>query len=155
VSAFESGFSFEVLNAQDRAAFSCGVEALDRYLKEQASQDLRKRAAAVFVMTVTGTNRIAGFYTLSACSIDANDLSSGLVKQLKFPRYPNLPATLVGRLARDLSFRGQRIGELLLVNALERALFASEQVASITVVVDAKDEKAIRILPAFRVDHIS
>ena len=100
-------------------------------------------------MIVTGTNRITGFYTLSACSIDANDLSSGLVKQLKFPRYPNLPATLVGRLARDLSFRGQRIGELLLVNALERALLASEQVASIAVVVDAKDEKAIEFYRRF------
>jgi hypothetical protein len=60
VSALESGFSFELLGEHDRATFSCGVEPLDRYLKEQASQDLRKHAAAVFVMLEAETDRIAG-----------------------------------------------------------------------------------------------
>jgi GNAT superfamily N-acetyltransferase len=143
VSDSQSGFRIEPLGDHDRAAFSCGVEALDRYLRERAGQDARRKAATPFVL-VTGENRIAGYYTLSANIILAEDLSAETLKQLKWPRYPELPVTLIGRLARDSAFRGQGIGELLLMDALKRALKASAQVASLAVVVDAKDEEARR-----------
>jgi len=117
------------------------VEALDRYLKEQASQDAKKRAAAPYVLRSTD-GRIAGYYTLSSDNIRVDDIPAELVKQLSLPRYPVIGATLIGRLARDLSFRGQGIGELLLVDALKRALELSKQIASAAVVVDAKDAKA-------------
>lgn len=143
MSGSQSGFRFEPLGDHDRAAFSCGVEALDRYLRERASQDARRNVATPFLL-VTGDNRIAGYYTLSANIILAEDLPAEAVKKLKWPRYPELPATLIGRLARDNAFRGQGIGELLLMDALKRALKASAQVASLAVVVDAKDEEARR-----------
>ena len=117
------------------------MEALDRYLKEQASQDAKKRAAAPYVLRSTD-GRIAGYYTLSSDNIRVDDIPAELVKQLSLPRYPVIGATLIGRLARDLSFRGQGIGELLLVDALKRALELSKQIASAAVVVDAKDAKA-------------
>lgn len=137
----QPAFRIEPLGDQDRAAFSCGVEPLDRYLREQAGQDARKRAAAPFVL-LTAENRIAGYYTLSATIIVAHDLPPEEVKKLKWPRYPELPATLIGRLARDIAFQGQGIGELLLMDALKRAL--SSEIASLAVVVDSKDENAQR-----------
>jgi len=143
VSGSRSGFRFEPLGDHDRAAFSCGVEALDRYLRKQANQDARRKAAAPFVL-VTGENRIAGYYTLSANIILAEDLPAETVKRLKWPRYPELPATLIGRLARDIAFRGQRIGELLLLDALKRAFGSIGTVASLAVIVDVKDENARR-----------
>lgn len=124
-----------------RAAFSCGVEALDRYLKEQATQDAKKRVAVPYVL-VSADGRIAGYYTLSSDNIRVDDIPAQLVSQLKLPRYPVIGATLIGRLARDLSFRGQGVGELLLVDALKRALKMSERIASAAVLVDAKDDKA-------------
>ena len=78
-----------------------------------------------------------------------DDLPPELVKQLKLPRYPALGDTLIGRLARDLSFRGQRIGELLLIDALKIALSMSRKIASAAVVVDAKDENARRFYTGF------
>jgi len=93
---------------------------------------------------VTADNRVAGYYTLSANIILAEDLPAETVKKLKWPRYPELPATLIGRLACDRAFRGQGIGELLLLDAVRRALKASAEVASLAVVVDAKDEEARR-----------
>jgi ribosomal protein S18 acetylase RimI-like enzyme len=141
VSDSQPAFRIEPLGDQDRAAFSCGVEPLDRYLREQAGQDARKRAAAPFVL-LTAENRIAGYYTLSATIITADDLPREAVKKLKWPRYPELPATLIGRLARDITFQGQGIGELLLMDALKRAL--SSEIASLAVVVDSKDENAQR-----------
>jgi GNAT superfamily N-acetyltransferase len=123
----------------NRAAFSCGVEALDRYLQRQAAQDISKRVAAAFVITTDGKT-IAGFYTLSAHVLVLADLPDAVAKKL--PRYPNVPATLLGRLAVSKDFRGHGLGELLLVDAFKRVLANSREVASAAVVVDAKDERA-------------
>ena len=131
-----------------RTAFSCGSESLDRYLKQQASQDIKKRVAVSYVL-ISNDDRIAGYYTLSSDNIRADDLPPDLVKQLKLPRYPVMGATLVGRLARDLSFRGQGIGALLLIDALKLSLAMSRQIASFAVMVDAKDETAHRFYTQF------
>jgi predicted GNAT family N-acyltransferase len=136
----ETPYRLEPLGEQHkRAAFSCGVEALDRYLQKQAGQDVAKRVAAVFVITLDGET-IAGFYTLSAHVVSLADLPPNVAKKL--PRYPNVPATLLGRLAVNVDCRGQGIGELLLLDALQRVLLTTREVASAVVVVDAKDERA-------------
>lgn len=123
----------------NRAAFSCGVEALDSYLRIQASQDLKKRAAATFVATADGTT-IGGYYTLSQYSIELADVPEAIVK--KFAKYPHVPTTLLGRLARSNAYRGQGIGEILLMDALRRTLELSKQAASTGMIVDAKDDWA-------------
>jgi predicted GNAT family N-acyltransferase len=128
-------------NHHDREGFSCGVPALDRYLQKQASQDAAKHVAATFIITPDGA-KIAGFYTLSAHSVRLLDFPNEIAKKL--PRYPDVPATLLGRLAVSTEFRGEGIGELLLVDALKRVLATTKQIASAAVVVDAKDENARR-----------
>ena len=105
----------------DRAAFSCEHELLNTYLRERASQDIKKRVAAVFVLTPDGKT-IAGYYTLSQYAVDAGELPEALAKRLRLPKYGKLPATLIGRLARSTEFKGQGIGELLLMSALRQAL---------------------------------
>jgi predicted GNAT family N-acyltransferase len=94
------------------------------------------------VYVLLAENRIAGYYTLCADNIDAKDLPEGIVAQLNLPRYPYIGATLIGRLARDLVYTGHGVGELLLVDALQKSLYMSRDIASAAVVVDAKDEKA-------------
>ena len=112
------------------------MAALDLYLRTQALQDLRRRVSAVFVLTPLGQRRVLGYYTLSAPSLDLGRLP--LEVRRKLPRYPEVPATLLGRLAVDRSCRGggMRLGEHLLVDALRRSLEVSAQVASYAVVVD-------------------
>ncbi len=134
-----SKYRIEPLGAgHDRAAFSCGVPALDTYLRSQARQDVTRRVAAVFVLTNGET--VAGFYTLSAFAIRLSELPDEL--SAKLPRYPLVPATLLGRLAISTQHRGRGLGQLLLQDALHRALDHSRSVASFAVVVDAKDENA-------------
>jgi GNAT superfamily N-acetyltransferase len=101
------------------------------------------------VYVLLAENRIVGYYTLSADNIDARDLPEGIVTQLNLPRYPYIGATLLGRLARDLFYKGRGVGELLLVDALQRSLSMSRNIASAAVVVDAKDEKAHRFYVDF------
>jgi ribosomal protein S18 acetylase RimI-like enzyme len=137
-----SGFHVEPLGRDhDRTAFSCEAPSLERYLKEQAGQDARKNVAAPFVL-LSAEGQIAGYYTLSATILRSDDLPPELLRKLKLPRYPELPATPLGRLARHSSFRGQGIGELLLLDALRRAFRMSTEIASLAVIVDAKDERA-------------
>ena len=96
---------------------------------------MRKKVAAAFVLTPDGTT-VAGFYTLSAHLVNLPELPIEFAKKL--PRYPFVPATLLGRLAISSAFQGQGLGEFLLMHALE----SSRRVAAAMVVVDAKDEAA-------------
>jgi GNAT superfamily N-acetyltransferase len=135
-------FKIEPLGLRhNRDAFSCGVPALDRYLKKQASQDVSKYVAATFVITPDGAT-IAGFYSLSSHSVSLADLPEEIGKKL--PRYPEVPATLLGRLAVSSEFQGHGVGKLLLADALRRVLATSVIVASAVVVVDAKDEALLK-----------
>lgn len=120
----------------DRVAFSCGVEALDIYLQRQAGQDFRKLAAVPFILTPDGVT-IAGYYTLSQFAVQLDAVPPDVARKL--PRYPVVPATLLGRLAVSTAFRGQGLGAMLLMDALYRALQHSRELASVGVVVDAKD----------------
>ncbi|EWS53541.1 MULTISPECIES: GNAT family N-acetyltransferase [unclassified Methylibium] len=116
------------------------MEALDRYLQQQARQDADKRVAAPFVAVRPTDGRVLGYYTLSASVLTLGDLPDALARKL--PRYPQLPVTLLGRLAVDRSTQGQGLGEHLLLDALHRSLTHAEQIAAMAVVVDAKDEAA-------------
>jgi len=133
-------YLYELLDVDvhDRAAFHSGVDALDRYLRQQARQDMRGRVATVYFQRTPTTPTILGYYTISNLSIEARDLPAELVKRL--PRYPVLPATLIGRLAVDQSQRGKGLGGLLLFDALRRS--RDTGIASLAVVVDAKDDNA-------------
>jgi len=136
-----TGITVEPLGRQhDRTAFHCGADALDRYLKQQARQDADKRVAAPFVAVNPPNTRVLGYYTLSASVVTLTDLPDELTRKL--PRYPQLPVTLLGRLAVDQSARGQRLGEHLLLDALHRSLTHADEIAAMAVVVDAKDENA-------------
>ena len=126
--------------SHDRQTFHCGSAALDRYLQHQARQDADKRVAAPFVLVSPGSVAVLGYYTLSAFSLNADELPAEMVKKL--PRYERLPATLLGRLAVDLSLKGQRLGQFLLLNALHRSLQAATGIAFLAVIVDAKDDSA-------------
>ncbi|MDK2796875.1 MAG: hypothetical protein PWQ19_425 [Tepidiphilus sp.] len=123
--------------AHDRASFDCGSEPLNRYLREHATQDMRRRVAACFVALAEGP-RIAGYYTLAAASLLLADLPPSIGKKL--PRYPSVPAVRLGRLAVDRAFKGQGLGSALLADALARA--ARSEIAAFALMVDAKDEAA-------------
>ena len=132
----------------NRADFSCGNASLDRYLKEQAGQDLRRACATPFVLTPKrGDASILGHYTVSSYGIDVGELPPDTVKKL--PRYPLIPATLLGRLAVDRRYQGQGIGEFLLIDALHRALVQSFEIAAAAIVVDAIDARAAKFYRHF------
>ena len=124
-----------------RSDFSCGKDSLDNYIRKQASQDLKRRVATVFVLVDDPDLNVLAYYTLSLYSVDITVLDEAFAKHL--PRYPLLPATLLGRLAVDNRQKGKRFGELMLVDALRKSLDVSTQVASLAAIAEALDEEAL------------
>jgi ribosomal protein S18 acetylase RimI-like enzyme len=133
------GFRIEALSsAHDRKNFSSGVGPLDRYLRDLAAQDVKRRVSNCFVALGDG-GAIAGYYTLAAASFPLTDLPKDMTKRL--PHYALLPAALVGRLAIDQRFQGHRLGSALVMDAVARA--ARSESAIFALIVDAKDDAAI------------
>ena len=121
----------------DRSRFNCGSEALDRYFREQVTQDVRRRVAACFV-ALDEDQQIAGYYTLASASIMLVDLQASSGKKL--PRYPTVTAVRMGRLAVDQGFMSRGLGGALLADALNRA--SHPEIAAYALMVDAKDAVA-------------
>lgn len=126
-------------SAHRKNDFDCGKDMLNSYLQRQANQDIQRHLSVCFVI-VDNDDRVKGYYTLSNASID-RDLISDDVKN-KLPKsYSNLPVTLLGRLARDKKYKGEQLGEILLLDALKRCYDTSATIGSMAVVVDPIDEE--------------
>lgn len=138
-------FRLEPLTNQDRREFESGAPELDRYLREQAGQEQRRNVSRCFLALVTDTQEIAGYYTLAATSIVATDLPDDVTHRP--PRYPQLPAVLIGRLAVASRHQGRKLGEGLLSDAFRRAHAAD--IASAIVLVDAMDDRAAAFYQRF------
>jgi GNAT superfamily N-acetyltransferase len=132
-------YRIEPLTSQhDRSSFNCGSPPLDRYIREQATQDIRRRVAKCFVALASDETQVAGFYTLAAAGLPLELLPLELKRTL--PRYPTVPVARLGRLAVDQTRQGHKLGATLLSDALLRASRADMGVFAL--VVDAKDDKA-------------
>jgi GNAT superfamily N-acetyltransferase len=132
-----TSFRIEPLAGQNRAGFSCGVEALDRYFQTQVSQDVRRLVANCYI-ALAEEEQIAGYYTLSALSVARE--AFGDERASKLPRYHDIPCALVGRLAVDHRFQGRKLGAALIGDAVKRC--QTSDVAITMLVVDAKDSSA-------------
>ncbi len=126
--------------AHKKKDFDCGKPSLNHYLHTQAKQDVKRMLAACFILSDV-QNNVKGYYTLSNASIP-RDLMPENLKSKMPPSYADLPATLMGRLAVDLKYKGRGLGKLLLVDALRRSHETSNTIGSMAVVVDPLDKEA-------------
>jgi GNAT superfamily N-acetyltransferase len=124
----------------NREGFSCGVDSLDRYLRTQARQDVRRKANGVFILVeLENPDVVLGYYTLCATALSQGDVPTSARKHI--PRYPLVAATLVGRLAVSQARQGERLGAMLLADAVRRAYASADTVGSSMLVVDALNER--------------
>jgi predicted GNAT family N-acyltransferase len=141
VIADKSKYDIEPLGDHDRAAFSCGDASLDRYIREQASQDVKRGLASVFVITAKDDpKQILAYYTLSSRELKLDQLPEEIAK--KAGKYGHVGVTLLGRMAVAEKSKGTGLGALTLMNALHKSLLAATDVASLAVFVEAIDTDA-------------
>ena len=125
----------------DREGFSSGVDSLDRYLRTQASQDIRRKANGVFILVEPDKPSVVlGYYTLCATALAQGDVPAATRKHV--PRYPLVSVTLGGRVAVSEARQGERLGSILLADAVQRAYASAATVGSSMLVVDAINERA-------------
>jgi GNAT superfamily N-acetyltransferase len=126
----------------DRAAFHCGDESLDGYLKRYARQNHESGGAKCFVATPRETpTRILGFYTLSPACLEYARVPAVVTKGLG--RY-DVPVYRLGRLAVDRSVQGRGLGGSLLLRAAERCMAVAEEAGGVALLIDAKNEDVAR-----------
>lgn len=135
---FEPTVSIAKTSPSQYKNFSCGVSELDEYLKRYAKNNEKKGIGKTFVLLFPN-NAVIGYYTLSAAQLSITDIPQAY--KLKLPAYP-IPASRLYRLAVDAAYQGQKIGEHLLAEAIERVLSAATNIAIHALIVDAKNEKA-------------
>lgn len=134
----------EILNnSHDKKGFDCGHLLLNNYIQRQAKQDVRRDLSACFVLNNRPNHEVIGYYTLSSNAIPRADFPNHLIKKMP-PSYLNLPTILLGRLAIDKRFTGNRYGELLLIDALNRCVEISHNLGTLAIVVDPIDVNAAK-----------
>jgi predicted GNAT family N-acyltransferase len=123
----------------DTEGFTCGVDALDHWLKRIARQHISKGVSRTFVaVDPANPTHLLGYYSLTVAEIDTDKLPKTVARRL--PR--RVPLVLLGRLATSITARGQGIGAFLLTDALKRILGVSNDVGVTLILVDAKDDQA-------------
>ncbi len=139
-------FGIEPLSkAHVRAGFACGNDRIDDYFHKVVSQDIKRNYATCFVARELATDKVAGFYTLSSSNVPITLVPEALARKL--PRYPTVPAVLIGWLARHQEFRGQNIGEILLFDAIQ--IVATAPIGAHAVFADAIDDNAVTSYESF------
>lgn len=117
-----------------RQTFNCGVEPLNRYLKQYAFQNQVKHISKTFVTVHESNDAVIAFYTLATGQIRFQELPEGV----KHPKYP-ISIVRLARLAVDLTHQKRGIGEFLFYDALQKIQMAAQFVGIFAVVVDTKD----------------
>jgi ribosomal protein S18 acetylase RimI-like enzyme len=131
--------------AHDRSGFVCDKERINTYFRQTVSQDVKRRYATCFVAREVLTGAIAGFYTLSSSNVPLTDVPEDLAKKL--PRYPTVPAVLIGWLGRHQDFRGLGLGEALLFDAIQKV--AKSAIGAHAIFADAIDADAVAYYEKF------
>ena len=123
----------------NRQGFDCNRAELNDWLVKIARQHQDKGLSKTFVAVPDDVpTRILGYYTLALTEVETQALPGAL--RTKLPRVA--PGVRLGRLAVDQSAQGRRLGELLLVDAMQRVRAIREHAGVIGLFIDALDDKA-------------
>lgn len=138
----ESQSTEKLQKRHQRKGFDSGRTSLDEYLQRRAGQEQRRYVSATFVVCDDNQpDRVVGYYTLSAISVDVGGIDDNSAQRL--PHYPEIPAILLGRLAVDRGYQGTGLGGWLLIDALFRAYRQAQVLGAWAVIVDAIDDDAV------------
>lgn len=124
----------------DRNAFQCEEPALNSYLYRMAGQHAARGISRTrVVVNAASPSVVLAFYSLCPCEVPP---PAGLPGLKKYPH--NVPAMRLTRLARDARYRGEKLGEIALIDAIRLTVRAYELVGGIGLFVDAKNEAVAR-----------
>lgn len=126
----------------DRASFTCGEPELDDYIRTKAAKHMASFVSKTMLLPTAdplpnGKYPICTFYTVTPTSIEKESLPQALARKL--PHYP-VPVFLIAQLAVNSQYRGQGLGKIALVHALEYLYGVSRHMPAYAVLVDCLNE---------------
>lgn len=119
--------------------FDCGKESLNSWLVEHARRADGSGVAHVYVWTPLGESTVCAFFAICPTEVVRKD--DGVPGSMA-GGYSRIPGYLIARLAIDITLRGRGYGEQLLLDAVGKAVAASEIGGGRLIVVDAIDDEA-------------
>jgi ribosomal protein S18 acetylase RimI-like enzyme len=121
----------------DRAAFACGVPAVDNFLKKTANKLARAGNLRLYAMT-DPSGALRGFYALNAHAIDFAELPPRYARSR--PGHGGIPAAYISMIGVDARHQGHGYGGDLLVDALARIARAADAIGIAVVILDVLDD---------------
>ena len=136
--------------AHDRGAFSCGNEAIDRYLRMTAAQAAQFFKSGTFVLVAEdGSREILGFYTLSQHGYRDGEIDATTAKFLKIDKLRVIPMILLGQLGISQEHQNKGLGKMLLWNSFERSFAISQAAGGVALITDPYDDAARQFYEKF------
>ena len=133
--------------AHDTAAFDCGKEELNRFLKRFALVSQQAHSAQTYVAARDG--RVVGYYSLAVGGVEHEAapprVGKGLARHL-------IPVMVLARLAVDQGEQGTGIGKGFFKDALLRTAAAADIAGIRALFVTAKDEEARQFYERYDLD---
>lgn len=121
-----------------RATFTSGDLMIDRWVRQFAYQNMKSGVTVVYALVnVAHPLEMLGFYTLSAATVQLGHLPPEWAK--RYPKYPDVPVALLGRMGMLTSLQGHGLGSALVADALQRAQRLADTIGLAGVFVQAKD----------------
>jgi ribosomal protein S18 acetylase RimI-like enzyme len=137
----------------DRAAFTCGHKPLDNYLKNTAARQQDENMTRVRVGCLDDSHAVICFHALNAHALDISELDEPFRK--RFQRYDHIPAIYLSMIAVHSDHQGNGIGRYMMADAMKQALEASKHVGAYFLVLDALNEKAVKLYSRLGFDELT
>lgn len=127
-------------DSHDLSTFTCGAGSLDRWLREQAVEATKRGTARTWVWT-DDRGAVVAYYALAAHKVVREEVPGNVGRGGP----SEIPAVLLARLALAQKLRGQGLGPLLVADALQRVVDASQIVGARLIAVDAIAEPVAQL----------
>ena len=124
----------------DRAAFTCGQQTLDNYLKRTAARQQDQDLTRIRVGCLDDSRRVISFHALNAHALNISELDNSYRK--RFPRYDSIPSAYLSMLGVDLDHQGRGIGSSMMSDAMRQFIGAAGHIGVHFLVLDALNEQA-------------
>lgn len=124
----------------DRAAFTCGDDRLDNFIRRTAARQQEQDIARVFVGCLDATPLVIAYYALNSHFIDVTTLPEADRKKL--PAYDTIPAIYLSKLGVQTEHQSQGLGSHLMADASRRCVCAADIVGAHFLILDALNERA-------------
>jgi ribosomal protein S18 acetylase RimI-like enzyme len=128
------------------AGFKCGDRGLDQFINKKATKYHQRNRVKVFCAHERERQLVFGLYTLTMRIEETNKLLPAERDQVSDRHFP---AIYIGALAVSAACQKNKLGTILLMNALQRSYYVAQNVAVFGVALRSLNERTTKFYERF------